>query len=385
VNESGVYFAVNKDGEIRFGLGAIKGAGDAAVEAVILEREANGPFEDLFAFAKRMSQRSVNKKTFECLALSGAFDCFAGIHRRQYVYAKDGESSLIERAMKYAAKTQQDESSAQGSLFGGSSGIAMPKPKIENVEPFSELEKLGLEKEVVGIYISGHPLDHFQFEMATFCNARCNQLGDLENLENQEIKIGGIVTAVEHRMSKTGKPFGRFTIADYSGSFQFTLFGKDYIDQKKHMDVGLFLFIEGTISRNSWGQMNLEFRIRNVELLNDIAQKRLMGIAVRVTAQSISTPLIDSFEKICKKYPGNAAFKIFIKDETEAIHAESLSRNYRLRPVNECFQDLRKLAEVGVMTESFNVRWLTEDQSKPEVAEGIGTISSTFVLEEAEL
>jgi hypothetical protein len=110
-----------------------------------------------------------------------------------------------------------------------------------------------------------------------------------------------------------------------------------------------------------------------------------MGIAVRVTAQSISTPLIDSFEKICKKYPGNAAFKIFIKDETEAIHAESLSRNYRLRPVNECFQDLRKLAEVGVMTESFNVRWLTEDQSKPEVAEGIGTISSTFVLEEAEL
>jgi DNA polymerase-3 subunit alpha len=385
VNESGVYFAVNKDGEIRFGLGAIKGAGDAAVEAVILEREANGPFEDLFAFAKRMSQRSVNKKTFECLALSGAFDCFAGIHRRQYVYAKDGESSLIERAMKYAAKTQQDESSAQGSLFGGSSGIAMPKPKIENVEPFSELEKLGLEKEVVGIYISGHPLDHFQFEMATFCNARCNQLGDLENLENQEIKIGGIVTAVEHRMSKTGKPFGRFTIADYSGSFQFTLFGKDYIDQKKHMDVGLFLFIEGTIARNSWGQMNLEFRIRNVELLNGIAQKRLMGIAVRVTAQSISTPLIDSFEKICKKYPGNAAFKIFIKDETEAIHAESLSRNYRLRPVNECFQDLRKLAEVGVMTESFNVRWLTEDQSKPEVAEGIGTISSTFVLEEAEL
>ena len=386
VNESGVYFAVNKDGEIRFGLGAIKGAGDAAVEAIIEEREANGPFEDLFEFAKRVNQRSVNKKTFECLALSGAFDCFPGIHRRQYVFSKDGDTSLIEKAMKYAAKTQQEENSAQASLFGGTSGTAMPKPKIEVVEPYSELEKLALEKEVVGIYISGHPLDHFKFEIATFCNARCNQLTELDNLEGQEIKIGGIVTAVEHRTSKTGKPFGRFTIADYSGSFTFTLFGKDYIDQKKHMDIGLFLFIEGTIIRNTWGQMNLEFRIRNIELLSDIAQKRLMGVAIRIPVQSVTSQLIESVEKVCKKYPGNAALQIFVKDEAESIQAESLSRNYRLKPVNDCFQDLKKLAEIGVITDSANVRWLGEEQFvQPELKDqGIGTISSTFVLEEIE-
>lgn len=386
VNESGVYFAVNKDGEIRFGLGAIKGAGDAAVEAIIEEREANGPFEDLFEFAKRVNQRSVNKKTFECLALSGAFDSFPGIHRRQYVSSNDGDTSLIEKAMKYAAKTQQEENSAQASLFGGTSGTAMPKPKIEVVEPYSELEKLALEKEVVGIYISGHPLDHFKFEIATFCNARCNQLTELDNLEGQEIKIGGIVTAVEHRTSKTGKPFGRFTIADYSGSFTFTLFGRDYIDQKKHMDIGLFLFIEGTIIRNTWGQMNLEFRIRNVELLSDIAQKRLMGVALRIPVQSVTSQLIESVERVCKKYPGNASLQIFIKDEAESIQAESLSRNYRLKPVNDCFQDLKKLAEIGVITDSANVRWLGEEQFvQPELkAEGIGTISSTFVLEEVE-
>ena len=153
MNESGVFFEVNKDGEIRFGLGAIKGAGEAAVEAIIQERDARGPFEDIFEFAKRMNQRSVNKKTFECLALSGAFDCFQGIHRRQYVFAKDGDINLLEKSIKYAAKTQQEEQSAQASLFGGSSGTVMPKPKIEFVEPFSEIEKLNLEKEVVGIYI----------------------------------------------------------------------------------------------------------------------------------------------------------------------------------------------------------------------------------------
>ena len=157
-----VYFAVNKEGEIRFGLGAIKGAGDAAVEAIIQEREARGPFEDIFEFAKRLNQRSVNKKTYECLALSGAFDCFTGIHRRQYVFAKDGEVSLLEKAIKYAAKTQQEEQSAQASLFGGSSGIVMPQPKVDYVEPFTEIEKLNLEKEVVGIYISGHPARQFQ-------------------------------------------------------------------------------------------------------------------------------------------------------------------------------------------------------------------------------
>src|SRR5690606_38010288 len=157
VNESGKYFEVNQDGEIRFGLGAIKGTGDAVVEAIIQEREANGNYTDIFDFAKRLNQRSVNKKTYECLALSGAFDCFPGLHRRQYVYAKDGDISLIEKAIRYAAKAQAEEQSAQASLFGGSTGTAMPKPRIEPVEPFSEIEKLNLEKEVVGIYISGHP------------------------------------------------------------------------------------------------------------------------------------------------------------------------------------------------------------------------------------
>jgi DNA polymerase-3 subunit alpha len=389
INESGVYFAVNKAGEIRFGLGAIKGAGDAAVEAIIQEREANGPFEDLFNFAKRLNQRSVNKKTFECLALSGAFDSFTGIHRRQYVFAKEGDTSLIEKAIKYASKSQLEEQSAQASLFGGASGTAMPKPKIEPVEPFNELEKLGLEKEVVGIYISGHPLNNFQFELDTFCNASCASLNDFTPLEGKDIRVGGIVSSVEHRTTKSGKPFGKFILEDYSGNSgkdAFTMFGENYLKFRNFMNVGWFLYIEGNVIRSTWGNMNLELKIRNIELLNDLAQKRLMGIALRIPLLSVSSQLIDSVEKICKKYPGNAALQIHIKDEAEPLQAESLSRNYRLKPVNECFQDLKKLAEIGVMTESSTVRWLSDGASKQLDVEGpeIGTISPTFVLEETE-
>jgi DNA polymerase-3 subunit alpha len=389
VNESGTYFAVNKEGEIRFGMGAIKGAGDAAVEALIQEREANGPFEDLFDFSKRLSQRSVNKKTFECLALSGAFDCFTGIHRRQYVYAKDGDSSLIEKAIKYAAKLQQDEQSAQASLFGGSSGTAMPKPKIENIEPYSELEKLGLEKEVVGIYISGHPLNNFQFELEAFCTGSCSMLNDLTPLEGKDVRIGGIVSSVEHRVTKTGKPFGKMILEDFSGNTgkdALTFFGETYLKFRNFMNVGWFLYMEGNVLRSNWGAMNLEFKVRNIDLLNDIAQKKLMGVAIRVPLQTISTQFIESIEKICKKYPGNASLQIFIRDEEELIQAESLARNYRLKPVSDCFQDFKRLAEIGIITESMNVRWLADEQVKQqEVPEHvIGTISSTFVLEEAE-
>lgn len=387
VNESGVYFEVNKQGEIRFGLGAIKGAGDAAVEAIIHERDAHGPFQDIFDFAKRVSQRSVNKKTFECLALSGAFDCFEGVHRRQYVYAKDGDASLIEKAVKYAAKTQLDEQSSQVSLFGGSSGTAMPKPKIEPVEPFSELEKLNLEKEVVGIYISGHPLDNFRFEMDAFCNTLCNQLLDIENMIGRETKICGIVTAVEHRTTKTGRPFGKFTLEDYSGNFTFTLFGEDYMKYKNYMSQGWFLFIEGNIQRNTWGRMDVEFRIRGIELLNELVQKRLQGIALRLPIHGITKEAINAIENQCKKNPGQAALQLFIKDDQESLQVELLARHYRLNVTNALVQEFKKYGEIGVITDKVQVRWLNDQPLEDKLIdiEEDGTNSATFVLDSAEL
>lgn len=349
VNESGVYFEVNRNGEIRFGLGAIKGAGDAAVEAIIQERDARGPYPDIFDFAKRLSQRSVNKKTFECLALSGAFDCFADLHRRQYVYAREGDITLIEKAIKYAARSQQEELSAQASLFGGSAGAAMPRPRIEPVEPFSEIEKLNLEKEVVGIYISGHPLDHFRFEMETFCTASCNQLVELDNLLGRELKVGGIVTTVEHRTTRTGKPFGKFSLEDYTGNTIFTLFGEDYVKFKTFMNIGWFLFIEGVVLKNTWGQQQVEFKIRHIELLNEIGVKRSKGVQVRVNASEITPDLILKLEGVCREFSGETPLFLKVRDDHENLTLELMSRKFRINPVNDMVRQMRKVAEVEIV------------------------------------
>lgn len=349
VNESGVFFEVNKDGEIRFGLGAIKGAGEAAVEAIIQERDAHGPFDDIFDFAKRLNQRAVNKKTFECLALSGAFDCFKDIHRRQYVYSANGDASLIEKAIKFAARVQQEEQSAQASLFGGTTGVTMPKPKVEIVEPFSEIEKLNLEKEVVGIYISGHPLDNFQFELKTFCNTTCNQLSDLESMQGREIKLGGIVSGVDHRTTKTGKPFGRFTLEDFSGNYTFTLFGEDYLKFKNFMNIGWFLFTEGTVIRNTWGQQNLEYKIRNIDLLNDLGVRRSKGLQLRVNAEDITSELIGKIEDVCREFTGDTPLYLKIQDVKENINLELLSRKFRISPVNDMVKKMGKVADIEVV------------------------------------
>lgn len=348
VNESGVFFEVNKDGQIRFGLGAIKGAGEAAVESIIQEREGHGPFKDIFDFARRMTMRSVNKKTFECLALSGAFDCFKEYHRRQYVFAKENDISLTEKVIRYASKLQQETLSSQASLFGGSTGTEMPPPKVDPVEPFSEIEKLHFEKEVVGVYISGHPLDNFRFEMDTFCNAPISILNDLEKSEGKEFKVGGIVSAVEHRLTKTGRPFGKMVVEDYSGKFEFTLWSDDYLKFKSFLMPGLFLFIEGNVLRKSWGDQNLEFKIRGIDLLNELGVKRTKGLQIKMNAVSINPELITRIEKLCKEYAGTTPLFLKVRDEGENISLELLSRKFRVKPVNEMVSKIRGIPEIEV-------------------------------------
>lgn len=349
VNESGVFFEVNKDGEIRFGLGAIKGAGDSAVEAIIDEREQNGLYDDIFDITKRLSSKSVTKKTYECLAQSGAFDCFANIHRRQYIFSKEGDSSLIEKAMKYASKMQQDQHNSQVSLFGGTAAVAMPKPKIEQVEAFSEIEKLNVEKEVVGIYISGHPLDNFKFELDSFSNLSCQQLNDIDNLLGREVKVGGVITSVEHRTTKTGKPFGKFTLEDYTGNYTFTLFSEDYLKFRNFMNSGWFVLVEGAVIKNSWGQMNIELKIRSIELLNEIGIKRCKGLMLKINATDLSHDMISHLEKLCTSFTGNTPLFLKLRHEQDNISLELLSRKYRVNPINDMVKEMKKLAEVEVM------------------------------------
>jgi DNA polymerase-3 subunit alpha len=388
INESAVHFAVNRQGEIRFGLGAIKGAGQAAVESIISERETNGPFTDLFDFAQRVNPRAVNKKIYECLVLSGAFDCFTGLHRRQYIYSQNGEPSLIEKALKYAGKVQQEAQSAQASLFGATTGTPMPKPKIEYVEPFDELEKLNLEKEVLGFYLSGHPLDAFRFEIDTFATARCADMKDLAAWENKEVKLAGIVTATEQRLTKSGKPFGRFTLEDYSGSISIPVFGEDYVKRfKNYLEKGALLFVEGTVQKRMYGGEELELRVKNIELLSELAARRVAGVVLQLVAEEVHADTVTHIETLCRNHPGKAAFYVRIADHSDKVKAETISRKYFVNPCSELLHQLQKIGEAGVLTHTGTVRWLPSATaaglSAPPFEDG--TISSTFVLEEAEV
>jgi DNA polymerase-3 subunit alpha len=348
INESGVFFEVNKNGEIRFGLGAIKGAGEAAVESIIKERESKGHFKDIFEFATRVNQRAVNKKTLECLALSGAFDCFPDFHRRQFVYAKDGDITLTEKLTRYATKMQQELESAQVNMFGGSSGTEMPLPKVDVIEPFSEIEKLHFEKEVVGVYISGHPLDNFKFEMDAFCNTSLSQLAELEGNEGRETKVGGIVASVEHRMTKTGKPFGKMILEDYSGRFEFMMWSEDYLKYKSFLMPGLFLFVEGNILRKAWGDQSLEFKIRNIDLLNELGLKRTKGLQLKMDTASISSEMITQIEELCNEFSGDCPLFLRLQDDKENINLELLSRKYRVRPINDMVKKIKKIQDLQV-------------------------------------
>ena len=346
INESAVNFAVNKEGEIRFGLGAIKGSGEAAVEAIIEEREKHGHYKDIFDFAERVNLRTVNKKTFECLAMSGAFDCFEEFHRRQYLHAPENDQTLIEKVIKYANKMQMEAESSQASLFGGDTGVDTPRPKIPPMEPFGEIEKLNIERDVVGLYISGHPLDDFRFEIDSFCNTELNQLNDLPPLQGKEVRVAGIVSGYAHRTTKNGKPFGTLTMEDYNGNFTFFLFGDDYLKFKEYLMQGWFLYLQGRVVERKWGNNELEFKIHSIELLNDLRDKKTKGIMVNVNLEEMTESLINHIELICREHKGDCALHMNLIDTQENIAVELMSRKYKVNPSNKMMEEMKKIPEV---------------------------------------
>ena len=347
VNESGVHFEVNKEGEIRFGLGAIKGTGDAAVEAIIEERNENGPFKDIYDFSERVNLRVVNKKTFECLAMSGAFDCFEEFHRRQYLEAVDGDQTLTEKLIRYSNKLLAEEQSSQVSLFGGESGVSVPKPKISPVEPYSEIERLNIEKEVVGLYISGHPLDDYKFEIKTLCNTALNELNELDKINGREIRIAGVVSSIAHRTTRNGKPFGTLSMEDYTGNFTFFLFGDDYLKFKEFMMQGWFLYITARVETKKWGDGGLELKIQNIELLHDLRDKKSKGIQLNVSLEDLNEILIGKLEHLCQNYPGECTLQMIIVDEKNKLSVETMSRKYKVKPSNDLFKEMDQLSEVN--------------------------------------
>ncbi len=347
VNESKLTFSVNKDGNIRFGMAAVKGVGEAAVYAIIEEYKNNGNYSSIFDFTKRVSHRSVNKKSIENLAYTGAFDSFADIHRAQYFYSEADGQLFLEKAIKYGAAHQANINSSQQSLFGEESAVEMPQPIIPKCEPWPNLHQLKFEKELMGIYVSGHPLDDYKIEMNNFCNTTLDKLGDLSLLKGRDISIGGVVSEVFNGLTKNGAPWGRFTLEDYNGSYQFALFGEDYPNFKKWMNPGWFLYVKAKAQSHKWDKEKLELKISNIQLLSEIKESLVKGITIEIPLHELNTEVANSLIDLFVTAPeGGCNVKIVVIDNTEKIKIEMPSKKLKIDLTNDITERLDKMREL---------------------------------------
>ncbi len=283
VNESFYKFTVNDNYAVRFGMGAIKGVGAGAVETIV-ENRKNGLYKSIFDLAKRIDLRAANKKAFENLALAGGFDCFADTHRAQYFHDEGDGVTFYEKAMRYGSKFQENENSSQVSLFGETSEVQIAEPVVPPCEDWSTMEKLAKEKEVVGIYISGHPLDDFKFEMKHFCNARLEVLKSLETQVGKNLTFGGIINNVQHRVAKNGKGWAMFSLEGYDESYEFRIFGEEYLKFRHFLIQNNFTFMkllvkEGFLNKDTGkkGEPRLQFmEVKQLQDVLDSFAKRLV-------------------------------------------------------------------------------------------------------------
>ncbi|MBL7890172.1 MAG: DNA polymerase III subunit alpha [Bacteroidia bacterium] len=346
VNESSYQFSVNKAGQIRFGMGAVKGVGEAAVMSIVEEREANGPFKSIFDLVRRINLRAANKKTFESLAYAGGFDSL-GIPRSTYFFA-DGNDNItfLEKAIRYGNGHQDGANSSQVSLFGEESAVDMPEPNIPVCEAWGNLEQLKYEKDVVGFFISGHPLDSYKLEIDFFCYHTVSDLKNIEENKNKELVVGGIVTNVHNGITKTGNPWGKITIEDYNESIDLAFFGEDYVKFKQYMVNGLFLYVKGKVSERFRNSGNWEFKVSSIQLLSELRDKMARSITVNVPLKMLNDEFITKFNEIIteneKLQPRNCSLRFKVIDTDENVAIDLPSKRVKVNPTNEFLAMLKE-------------------------------------------
>jgi DNA polymerase-3 subunit alpha len=355
-------FTVNSQGDIRFGLGGIKGVGEAAVEAILKERETNGKYRSIFDFLERVNLQTCNRKTVENLALAGAFDCFTDIYREQLLGMNAKGESVLESLMRYGNKFQQDKNQQQNSLFGdlgGDCGVEIQHPELPKVPKWSTIERLNKEKTLIGIFLSAHPLDEWNFEISEMCNittAELNQFeawktpdarkayvapteGDSEEdtsklihpndwiaqRDNKVFRLGGIVTAAEEAVSSKGNLFGRYTLEDYTGSYQFVLFGEEYKQYASLIKPNVYIIVHCAIKQRGHsfkyfkpkplGEAEFTFAVQQVSLVQDF-QKQLQSITLHIPIEKVQPVFIEEMADLCAKNAGSTMLQMEIYDET---------------------------------------------------------------------
>jgi DNA polymerase-3 subunit alpha len=323
VNESLMNFSVNKQGQIRFGMSAVKGVGEAAVESIIEERNKTGP-----------------------LALAGGIDCFEGVHRAQYFNIGQDGINIIEKAIRYGNSVQSNESSNLMSLFGAVSGVVIPEPPIPACEPWNLMHQLKEEKEMIGMYLSGHPLDPYKIEIDKLVTNPLKDLKELPTLKGKDIRISGIVIGAEHKVSqKTNKNYGSLTIEDFSGTYNFALFNNDYLENRKFMELGYFLFIKGRV-QNRWNKEDdFEVKISSIDMLSEVREKYFNKLTMTIELERLNRDLLNYLLEIGRKNPGNCSLFLDLIDSKDAQGVKMMSTKTKVNPLNEV---LDELAELGL-------------------------------------
>ena len=330
VNESSLKFSVNRHGDIRFGLGAIKGVGESAVQSILTERQKNGPFKDIFDFVQRVNLSACNRKNSENLALAGAFDSFPNIHREDFFVKNAKDETFVEVLVRYGNKYQMDKAAAANSLFGGEHEVEIATPEIVRASAWSDLERLNKERELVGIYLSAHPLDEFSVILENVCNTHMAQLSDLTPLQNHDLTLGGIVTGVREGYTKTGKPFGVAKVEDYSGTAEFAFFGNEWVEKKNFFAEGMFLFMHGKCQPRQWKQEEWEVKINNIELLSEVKDRLIEKLTVTAPLSAVNDEMIMELSSLVKENPGNAELYFYIRDEDGQMYVNLMSRTMKI-------------------------------------------------------
>jgi DNA polymerase-3 subunit alpha len=356
INESDAKFTVNKNGEIRFGLGGIKGFGDNIVKAILAEREENGAFADIYDFVERMSG-IVNRKAFESLLHSGAFDSF-GICRKQFVLPTRNFDSFIEALLRYGELFKKDSMESAISLFGEVEEMKPERPEIPAMIGEEDiLEKLHMEKELVGMYLSSHPLDQYQFEMENFTTCQISEIDNLvaeceENKEKRKVYVAGFITSTSILTGKNGKPYSKTMIEDYSGSYEMALFGKDHEAFMSYLQPQSAIFIEGEITERFYlkpeerlqGKTSpYAFKVKKIMLLGNVTESFLKGFSISISTPMLSQQFRDNMVKVIKANKGNVPLTMFLYDPEKKWNIEFLSRKFRVAVTADFITQLQKM------------------------------------------
>ena len=329
VNESYEKFGVNHHGEIRFGLGAIKGMGDSAALAIIEEREKNGPFKDIYDFAQRINFSSVNRKAFESLALSGGFDSF-GIRREDYFATNAKGEVFLDTIVRYGQLYQQEKAQMQNSLFGMfGDGVEIALPPVpKNDIRWSDIERLNKERDLVGIYLSAHPLDEYKIILDNLCNAKCADLSDMSNLNGREdILLGGIVTAIRTRFDKRGNPCGFVTLEDFDGSGELALFGEDWGHWSGMFAEGASVYITAKLQQRFQNSNQLELKVQNIEYLQGVKEKALDRITISLVTDMLDDQIVADLNELITSHPGKTKLFFQLRDSQGKNHVLLHSRS----------------------------------------------------------